>query len=137
MPGMLQASVDGLATVDGTAVGNFQTVTGGNANADTVPDRPPGQRFPSNIPAPPTVTNVVMSRTYDEARDGALVEQFGRRTGAAKAELGKVRRDGDGNRIGLSHTTGLLVRCDGPEGNTNDNSKATFEMEFAVDHPWT
>lgn len=134
----LQSSIDGVVSGGAINFGDgFQTVTGGNTTAETVEDRPPGSKYPSKVPSPPNVSNVVMGRTYDEDRDGPLLSLIDAQVGSPTLfTLGRIVRR-NGVRVGLRTCTGILVDRRGPEGDTNaTTAKATLELEFAVSGPW-
>jgi hypothetical protein len=128
----LQSSIDAIATVAGIPLGGFQTITGGGVAADVEKDRLPGERYPTPIPGSPDIANITISRTYDETRDGALVPRLDKLVGNGEGSVGRVIRDRNQNPVGMRNYTCLLVRCTGPDGDTNSNSKPTLELEFAV-----
>jgi hypothetical protein len=128
----LQASIDAVASGKGITVA-LQTFTGGEVTSEVARDRVAGERFDRGIPAPPSVGNITTGVTYDEAIHGPILPILRASVGdASEWSVGHIRRDGNGNRIGLTTYTCLLVRVTPPEANTNGGAdKATLELEWA------
>jgi hypothetical protein len=132
MSPILQAAVDAIVTIPGAASGiPFQTITGGEQTSDTVKDRLPGQQFETAIPAPPSLTNLVVGRTWDEAAFGPIISKIRAAHAAGTVcAVARVRRDGRGNIVGRTTYNAILVRVTEAEGDTTSSDKARLELEF-------
>lgn len=130
---ILQANVDAVVTVDGQPLGGFQTITGGEVSAESVKDRPPGAVYEDAVEAVPTVGNITVSRSWDEARDGAILSFLNARAGWGVSNVSRIRRDRNKKQVGSTTYSALLVRVTPTEGNTNGGGdKGMLELEFNV-----
>jgi hypothetical protein len=131
---ILQANIDAVATVNGTPLGGFTTISGGEVSAETVHDRPPGSPYPLAVGAPKVVSNITVGRMWDEGRDGALLPVLNAAVGQElPCTVARIRRDGKGNQTGQTIYAAFLVRVGVPDGDTNSTDKAMLELEFS---PW-
>lgn len=128
----LQASIDAVVSGAGLTI-QMQTFSGGEVSAETARTRDPGARFDRGIPVPPTIGNVTVSVDWDEHAHGPMMPTLRNAVGTAAAfSVGHIRRDGAGNRAGVTTYDALLIRCTPPSGNTNGGAdKATLELEFS------
>jgi hypothetical protein len=129
----LQAQIDGTFTGGGVTL-NLNTITGGEATADTSRTRDPGEKYDRPVIGPPTRSNVVGTVNYEQGLHGTVWAVLDGLVGTGtEFSISRVIRDGNQNRSGTKTYTGFLVRCTGPEGNTGGGTdQGTLEFEWAV-----
>lgn len=128
----LQASIDAIVTGGGMSL-PMQTFSGGEVSRDVARTRDPGEKFSRPVVAPGDIGNVTTGVDYDEATHGVLLPKLrAAATDETQFSVGHIRRDGSGNRAGMTTYTGVLVRVTPPPGDTNGGAtKGTLELEFA------
>jgi hypothetical protein len=128
----LEADIDAVATVDGVNLSGFQTFDGGEESAEVVDDFPPGAQYADKSVSKAALSNIVIARSWNEARDRPLYNRLKGRTGAA-ASIGRIVRDENRNPTGQDTFRGKLIRSAGPKGDTSGGTnKAMWELEFAT-----
>lgn len=129
----LQASIDAIVTGGGLTI-TCHTFTGGEVTRDVAKSRDPGATYARPIPAPGEIGNVTTGFDYKETLHGPMLPILrAAATDETEFDIGHIRRDGAGNRSGMTTYTGILVRVTPPEGNTMGGAdKATGELEFSI-----
>ena len=130
----LQAAIDAVLTIPGICAGEpFQSITGGEVSSETTRDRDPGAQFDGAITAPATISNVVLSVTWNETRHRPLKSKLD--NGVSRVEdavVGKIIRDKTRARVGMdTFAPCVLVRVAGPDGDTNSNEAGKLTVELA------
>lgn len=128
----LEADIDAVATIDGVNLGGFQEFDGGEEVAEVVEDFTPGGQYADKSVSKANLTNITITRSWNESRDRALYNRLKGRTGAG-GSIGRIVRDSNRNPSGQDTFSCKLVRSAGPKGNTGGGTnKATWVIEVAV-----
>jgi hypothetical protein len=127
----LQSGIDAVVTVAGVPIGGFQTITGGDVTAESVKDRPPGSRFETAVESLPSVSDITVTRSWEEGRDGPLLTFLFSQVGTGPCNIGRLYRDIAQNVVRTDAYAGILVGVVAPEGDSNNtNGKAILSLTF-------
>lgn len=115
-------------------LGTFTMFGGGKVVAGSVPDRGPGEKYPTASGGDRTIEAITIGRRVRRERDNdAYRAKLRRLAGVENAMVANVRAtDGDGNPAEGGDTyTGTLIGFT-PTGadNNSENEPATFEVEI-------
>lgn len=128
----LEANVDAIVSGAGLSI-QMHTFDGGEVSREVAKTRDPGATYPTAQPAPGDIGNVTVSVPHVELVHGPMLPVLRKAaTDATEFSVGHIRRDGAGNRNGLTTYTCLLIRVAPPKGNTMGGATlGTLELEFA------
>lgn len=118
--------------VDGTNLGVFDVLTGGETDSDELKYRPGGMAPVISLGGVVTVGQVIVSRIYQLQRDHLQVHWLLGRVGKGNVVVNKAVLDPDGNAFGKPLVTkGVLKRVTPPEVDSNaTGDAATIEIEI-------
>lgn len=122
-----------LVKVQGVT-GFFETKTGGNKTATVTKVWDGGQTNPDVISSLPEVDNVVVSRTYDQDRDGPVLNNLRDKVSEFTTTLSvtPLKRNMEafgGNSV--IYPDSLLVGVTEMEADSNSGDPARYQLEFA------
>jgi len=117
-------------SVDGTKLGVFDVMTGGDADTTEVVYKPGGMVPQISLGGIVTIAQVVLSRLYDLARDHDNMPWLLSRVGKGNVVITKQPLDVDGNAYGKPLTYGgTLKRVTPPPVDSNTPDAAILELE--------
>ncbi len=133
MAKQLQARVDALVNIGGITL-EMTNITGFKITGEVSRTRDPGARFSRTTPAPPDIEDGETQTDWDEAIHGPVIARLrGFVSSGEPASVGRIRRDGNGNRIGITTYTCELVGLDDPEGDTmGGTNRGMLVMNWAA-----
>jgi len=121
---------DTMVTIDGVALGTFDTLTGGEADTDELKYKPGGMAPQLSLGGIVTVGQVVVGRIYDLQRDHSRIHWLLGRVGKGNVTVKKQPLDVDGNAFGRPLVyTGKLKRVLPPEVDSTSTDAAIVELE--------
>jgi hypothetical protein len=115
----------------------FAQVSGGEVQATVEKVYDGGSTTPEALPAPIEVGDLTVTRHYDAAMDGPLINQVRPLVGKARYDVTVVTLDPDNNPIqGVSrlYPRTLLVNVSESEGDSSSGGPATFSMTFSCEN---
>lgn len=119
-------------TVDGRAIGTFDTFSGGEVDSEETKYRPGGMAAQVSLGGPVNVGNVTVGRLYDGVRDDELVPWLRSRIGKGAATVTRQPLDTDGNVFGRPWVyTGVLKMLTVPDHDSNSADAAMLELEVS------
>jgi hypothetical protein len=117
--------------VDGTNLGTFDTLTGGEVDSDELKYKPGGMAPSISLGGSTTIGQVVLGRNYRLQRDHLAVHRLLARVGKAAAVVVKQPLDADGNAYGKPlNYRGVLKRVLPPEVDSMSTDPAILEIEI-------
>ncbi len=117
-------------SVDGTALGIFDTMTGGDVDTTELTYHPGGMAPTVSLGGMVTVAAVVLGRLFTNERDLGLLPWLISRVGKGNCVVVKQPLDVDGNAYGKPTTyQGKLKRIKAPEVDSNATAEAILELE--------
>jgi hypothetical protein len=117
--------------VDGTDLGVWDKCSGGEVDSDETRYRPGSMGSPISLGGQILVANVVVSRMFDQVRDGAIAHTLLARAGKGAIVVKKQPLDVDGNAQGRAFTyTGKLKKVAPPPHDSESSAVAMFELEM-------
>ncbi len=118
MAKQLQARVDAIVNIAGMTL-EMTNITGFKIVGEVSRTRDPGARFARTTPAPADIEDGQTQVDWDEAVHGPIIGRLRALVSSGEpASVGRIRRDGNGNRIGITTYACELVGLDEPEGDT-------------------
>ncbi len=121
---------DTMVSIDGTNLGTFDTLTGGEVDSDDLKYKPGGMAPEISLGGVATVGQVVIGRLYDLTRDHGIIHWLLSRVGKGSVVVNKQPLDVDGNAFGRPLVyTGVLKRVTPPEVDSTAVDAATIEIE--------
>jgi hypothetical protein len=122
------------ATVDGVALGVFDTCEGGDADSEETKYRPGGFRPIRTLGGQGAPQNVTIGRLEELERDTELVRWLMSRSGKGRMSVNKQPLDTDGNPFGRPFTyTGILKTVTPPNADSNSNSAAVWTAVLSTE----
>lgn len=124
-----------LVTVDGLFNGAlWDKCTGGDKDSEETKYKPGGLGATVSLGGSVTPNNVVVSRLYDGAADGALIKALLNAVGKNNMSVYKIALDVDGNPVGGVGITyvGILKNVTPPEVDSESSSAAMLQIECSV-----
>lgn len=119
-------------TVDGVALGTFETRTGGDTDSNETTYRLGGMGPRVALGGNVMVGNVTVARLYDTDAQSRAKWLLGR-AGKGKMVVTEQALDLDGNSTGDPLVwSGVLKRVQTPERNADSDNAATLELEMSV-----
>lgn len=123
--------------VDGNYLGIFDKMTGGDKDSEETKYKPGALGSAVSLGGSQTTNNVVVSRLYDGATDGPLLNGPNgllANVGKVNMSVTKVALDTDGNPVGGVGLTyaGILKTCTPPEVDSESSSAAMLQLECSV-----
>lgn len=115
----------------------FAQVSGGEVQATVEKVYDGGSTTPEALPAPIEVGDLTVTRHYDPASDGPLINAVRPLVGKARYDITVVTLDPDNNPIqGISriYPRSLLVNVSESEGDSSSGGPATFSMTFSCEN---
>lgn len=114
--------------------GNWQTFSGGERTAEVSRNYDGGSLTPETIASPAETANVVVSRSYQQARDAAVFAALRQKVGRWRTTVSKTPTNEDMVTVGqpVTYSNALLVRISEPEADSSSGDVSMFELEFAV-----
>jgi hypothetical protein len=117
--------------VAGKDLGVWDKCTGGEVDSDETRYRPGAMGKPISLGGQITVGNVVVSRMFDQIRDGAIAHWLIGLVGKGVIVVHKQPLDIDGNAAGRAFTyTGKLKKAQPPDHDSESSAVAMFELEM-------
>jgi len=131
---MRQDQYDVRVSVDGTDLGTFDTLTGGEVDSEETTYKLGGMGPRVSLGGSVNPGNVTVAVLYDLQRIHTLVHWLIQRVGKASAVVSKQPLDVDGNAFGrpISYPA-RLKQVNPPEVDSNSSDAAVLELEFTVD----
>lgn len=115
------------------SLGTFDTMSGGNVEADDSKYRPGGLAAEISLGGLRTVENVTVGRIYDLASDHASIVNLANRVGAAQVIVSKQPLDRSGVKYGSPIVyTGTLVRVGFPDVDSQSSDASMWELEVST-----
>ncbi len=119
-------------SIDGTDLGVFDKLTGGEVDSEETKFRPGGMQPHVSLGGYKTVNNVTVSRLYDLSRDHLKVPFLLDRVGKGTATISKQPLDTNGNPFGPPIVyTGKLKQVTLPDHDSESSDAAMIELEFS------
>jgi len=114
--------------------GYFATKSGGDTTADAVDVWDGGSLTPEKLSSPAVTSDVVVSRPYDNTRDGPIIRFMRVLVGRARSTITVQDTDADLIARGtpVTYANALLIGITVPEFDAASGDAATFEMTWAV-----
>jgi hypothetical protein len=120
-------------SVDGTNLGTWDKLTGGEVDSDEYKYKPGGMAPPVSLGGTRNVGNLTVSRLYRLARDHDRAQWMINRAGSARVVVSKQPLDIDGNVYGRPIVyRGTLKRVTFPEHDSESNNPGLLEIEVTV-----
>ena len=117
-------------SVDGTSLGLFDQMTGGDVDTTELVYHPGGMLPTVALGGLVSVAAVVLIRLFDDVRDLPILPWLVSRVGKGNVVITKQPLDVDGNAYGKAlRYQGKLKRCKPPEVDSNTTAEATIELE--------
>lgn len=133
---MLTNQFKGLLTIASEDFGEFDGFTGGGWDATEV-KHTPFDGVERTYVTTPTTANVTASRTYEQARDGALARRRKELQGAAFTFV-VLDKDASGNyQQNREPYTGLVKAITAPDGDSSGSDVAMITIELSTGTPGT
>lgn len=113
----------------GRNLGPFSTFSGGEVQADSVPDRTPGAEYPEQSGGEKTISDVVVTRRIKLGRDTPDLRRYLRGlVGVTNAMVvGQKELDSNGNPVGSGDTyTGTLTSMTPTESDVNSTNEPSM-----------
>lgn len=127
---MRKDQYDTTVTVDGTDLGTFDSLTGGEVDTDELTYRPGAMGARISLGGVVNVGAVVVGRLYQLERDHLNIHWLMGRAGKADVVVKKQPLDVDGNAFGRPLTyQGKLKRVSPPEVDSEASEAAIIEIE--------
>lgn len=121
------------ASVDGQALGVFQSKSGGGGTSEETKTKEGGMTPEVALGGSQSIENVTVSRLYRADRDGAIYHWLYSRRGKGAAVVSQQSLDDDGNPFGPPHVwSGVLMSVSSPEHDAESSDKSTFELEIST-----
>jgi hypothetical protein len=131
---MRQDQYDVRVVVDGTDLGTFDKLTGGEIDSEETTYKPGGMGARVSLGGSVNPGNVTVSVLYDLTRIHTIIHWLIGRVGKAKATISKQPLDVDGNAFGTAITyPARLKQVNPPEVDSESSDAALLELEFTVD----
>jgi hypothetical protein len=122
---------DVKVSVDGTDLGTWDKLTGGEIDSEETTYKPGGMGARVSLGGSINVGNVTVSRLYDLARDHLTVHWLIGRAGKGEAVISKQPLDPDGNVYGRPIVySGRLKQVNPPEVDSESSDAALIELEI-------
>jgi hypothetical protein len=122
---------DVRVSVDGTDLGTFDKLTGGEIDSEETTYKPGAMAPRISLGGSVNVGNVTVSRLFDLDRDGGLVHWLISRAGKGDVVVSKQTLDVDGNAYGRGITyRGRLKQVNPPEVDSESSDAALVELEI-------
>ena len=122
------------AVVNGTSIGVFDTMTGGDAVAPSAQYRSGGMGIQVSYMTLPKYSEVKITRVLDESVDWELIRTLKQQAGRVQGSVTVQPLDSDGNAYGNSQTTqGLFLGIGSVKVDSNSDAIQTYELTFSVD----
>lgn len=119
-------------SVDGTALGTFDKMTGGELDSEETKYKPGGMVPQVSLGGSKTVNNVTVSRLFRLDRDLGLLPLLKSRVGKGVVYASKMSLDVDGNPYGTPLVyNGTLKQVKFPEPDSESSSAAMIELEIS------
>lgn len=120
-------------TVDGRALGVFDTRSGGGTTSEVNKRRSGGMGPIKQYRSLPDYEDVTVSRVYELARDHELSRWLDTRVGKGNAVVSEQRLDENGSAWGKPRTwVGILMSATPPGVDSESNDPALFELGVQV-----
>lgn len=122
------------ATVDGRALGVFDSVDGGEVDSQESKYYPGGMMPQIALGGQQTISNLTLGRVNVLARDQDLIRWLQTRAGAGLAVVSRQPLDADGNPFGRPYIyRGVLKKVTLPPGDSNASSEAKWSIEVSTE----
>lgn len=120
--------------VEGDGTGTWDTMAGGETDSTETRHHPGAMGPEEALGGPRTVSTVVVTRAYQQGRDGALRHQLRHKAGKARCRVKKQPLDEDGHPQGAPEVfSGILKRIASPEPDSDSGDPAMIEVEMTPD----
>lgn len=120
------------ASLDGTSLGTFDKLSGGEIDSEEFKYRPGGMAPQVSLGGSKMVSNVTISRLFIQARDLPLVPTLIARVGKGDVVITKQALDVDGNPFGKPLVyQGKLKTFTPPDHDSESNDAALFTLEVS------
>jgi hypothetical protein len=128
---MRQDQWQNTLTIDGVPWGVWDTLQGGDVEADEVKYRPGGMANQVSLGGPSHVNNLTLARLLDKPDWPRMKVLMSRRVGRARTSVSRQPMDVDGNPFGQPLVyTGLLQHVQ--PGDTDSNASAAQQWTVIV-----
>jgi len=122
---------DVRVSVDGTDLGTFDKLSGGEIDSEETTYKPGAMAPRISLGGSVNVGNVTVSRLFDLDRDGQIVHWLIGRAGKGDCVVSKQTLDVDGNAYGRGITyRGRLKQVNPPEVDSESSDAALLELEI-------
>lgn len=110
----------------------FAKFTGGESSAAVSEAWNGGADSPDNTAGPRTISNIVVGRPFNPARDRPVIKKYEHLVGMVYTTIVKQDLDSNKTRVGSpkTYTRCLLIRVSEPEMDAAASEHSDFEMEF-------
>jgi hypothetical protein len=126
-----QDQYDIKVSVDGTDLGTFDKLSGGEVDSEETVYKPGAMGARISLGGSVNVGAVTVSRLYDLTRDHLLVHWLISRAGKGSAVVSKQPLDVDGNVFGRPVVySGKLKQVNPPEVDSESSDAALIELEI-------
>lgn len=127
---MRKDQFDVKVSVDGTDLGTFDKLTGGEIDSEETTYKPGAMGARISLGGSVNVNALTVSRLFDIDRDGAIVHWLIGRVGKGEVVCSKQMLDVDGNASGRGVTyRGKLKQVIHPEVDSESSDAALLELE--------
>jgi hypothetical protein len=122
------------AVVNGTSIGVFDTLTGGDSVAPGAQYRSGGMGIQVSYTTLPKFSDIKITRVLDESVDWELIRTLKQQAGRVAGSVTVQPLDSDGNSYGNSQTSqGMFLGVGSIKVDSNSDTIQTYELTFSVD----
>jgi hypothetical protein len=130
---MRQDQWSNTVTIDGTPMGVWDTLSGGDSDSEETKYKPGGMQPEVSLGGPRSIGNITLSRLLGKP-DWDYMRKMMNRTGQAKCIVSRQPLDTDGNPWGRPMTYRGILKAVMPGGTDSNSSGAqTWEIEISTE----